>query len=86
MSELLMIRQALLSEYDIKVESRWLSSEDNKLADLISRNEVESFKKEAEASGVSLSQAIDVKQSGVIPDLAWVMERMIELTSLSIDD
>lgn len=80
MVELLLVRQALLESYNITTIVEWIASEDNKMADLISRGDIEEFLELAKSEVGSPLEEVDVRGEGVIPDLEWLMRRMIQLT------
>ena len=81
MAELLLIRQAILLEYDITVQTRWLSSEENRQADQISRDAVGEFVTEAHQMNIPLGQGLDLRHAGLIEDLPWLFARMLSLTA-----
>jgi hypothetical protein len=81
MAELLLVRRALLLEFQIEVQTRWISSKENRQADQISRDAVDEFVAEAREAGVPLGQGLDLnRHPDLIPDLEYLIQRMIQLT------
>lgn len=81
MAELLLVRRAILLKYGIEVQTRWISSKENRQADQISRDAVDEFVTEARAARIPLGAGLNLRDHpDLIPDLQWLIQRMIQLT------
>lgn len=84
MAELLLVRRAILLEFNITMQTRWISSKENRQADQISRDAVDEFISEAAAAQIPLGEGLNLRDHpDLIPDLQWLIDRMITLTRKS---
>ena len=82
MVELLRIRREILDQFGIEVDTRWIASKANSMADALSRDAEDEFLEEVneESDTGRRLKRIDLAQSDLIPDLTYVMKTMIAMT------
>ena len=80
--EMLLLRDSLREELGVTTSTTYIRSEDNVLADLLSRGKFAEFRIHARNLGLTGIRGSDLRVTKEIPDLEMLFERLMELSDI----
>ena len=83
--DLILMRHASCLQYDIDPHNKWISTDDNVLADPISHGDFGTFKSRATALGYDHLRCVDIRNSNLLNDMAVVSAHLIAQTRRMCD-
>ena len=79
---MLLLRDSLREELGVTTSTTYIRSEDNVLADLLSRGKFAEFRIHARNLGLTGIRGSDLRVTKEIPDLEMLFERLMELSDI----